>query len=91
MTDSLELNRPVTRKLGLVIRSRRNSLVFGDHTWRSAVPQSVANDPTQSAGPHIFEQTDPEVGRHLRFREFLRKNPEKTAAYSALKEKLARV
>lgn len=37
---------------------------------------------------HIFEDTDPEGGRHLRFRDYLRAHPEKKEAYSALKQRL---
>jgi len=42
----------------LVIRPRRHGLRFGPGTWRSGVPESVANDPDQVAGPPLFEQTD---------------------------------
>jgi GrpB-like predicted nucleotidyltransferase (UPF0157 family)/ribosomal protein S18 acetylase RimI-like enzyme len=43
-----------------------------------------------SVNLHIFEDTDPEVERHLRFRNYLRAHPEKTKEYSQLKESLAR-
>ncbi len=39
---------------------------------------------------HIFEETDPEVQRHLRFRDYLRSHPDKMIEYSQLKESLAR-
>ncbi len=39
---------------------------------------------------HIFERTDPEVGRHLRFCNYLRAHPEKVKEYSELKEELAK-
>lgn len=38
---------------------------------------------------HIFEDTDPEVERHLRFRDYLRSHPDQVKAYSDLKERLA--
>jgi GrpB-like predicted nucleotidyltransferase (UPF0157 family)/ribosomal protein S18 acetylase RimI-like enzyme len=38
---------------------------------------------------HIFEDTDPEVGRHLRFCHFLKSHPDKTKEYSELKVRLA--
>lgn len=34
---------------------------------------------------HVFTQGSPHVERHLAFRDFLRSNPEKAAAYSSLK------
>lgn len=37
---------------------------------------------------HIFEDTDPEVDRHLRFRDYLRNHPEEIKAYSDLKKEL---
>ncbi|WP_420421991.1 GNAT family N-acetyltransferase [Simkania sp.] len=37
---------------------------------------------------HIFEDTDPEVDRHLRFRDYLRNHPEEIKAYSDLKREL---
>jgi RimJ/RimL family protein N-acetyltransferase/GNAT superfamily N-acetyltransferase len=39
---------------------------------------------------HIFEDSDPEVERHLRFRNYLRAHPERTRQYSQLKETLAK-
>lgn len=39
---------------------------------------------------HIFEDTDPEVERHLRFRNYLREHPEKVKEYTHLKESLAK-
>lgn len=39
---------------------------------------------------HIFEETDPEVQRHLRFRDYLRSHPDKMIEYSQLKESLAK-
>lgn len=38
---------------------------------------------------HIFEDTDPEVERHLRFCDYLRKHPAVRESYCALKTKLA--
>lgn len=38
---------------------------------------------------HLFEDTDPEAGRHLRFRNYLLSHPDKTLEYSALKQELA--
>ncbi len=42
------------------------------------------------ANLHIFEETDPEVKRHLRFCAYLRSHPEKTEEYSLLKKRLAK-
>lgn len=39
---------------------------------------------------HVFEESDPEVKRHLRFCEYLRSHPEKVREYSTLKETLAK-
>ncbi|HEY5259626.1 MAG TPA: GrpB family protein, partial [Rhabdochlamydiaceae bacterium] len=38
---------------------------------------------------HIFEDTDPEVERHLRFCDYLRRHPDAVKAYCELKSKLA--
>ncbi|HSX03364.1 MAG TPA: bifunctional GrpB family protein/GNAT family N-acetyltransferase [Rhabdochlamydiaceae bacterium] len=38
---------------------------------------------------HIFEDTNPEVERHLRFCRYLRKHPDKVKEYSTLKKQLA--
>jgi RimJ/RimL family protein N-acetyltransferase len=38
---------------------------------------------------HIFEDSDPEAARHLRFRDFLTTHPEEVRAYSRLKQQLA--
>ena len=38
---------------------------------------------------HMFAADHPEVGRHLRFRDYLRANPEEARAYQALKRSLA--
>ena len=38
---------------------------------------------------HIFEDSDPEVARHLRFCSYLRNHPDKTNSYSNLKQELA--
>lgn len=38
---------------------------------------------------HIFERGDPEVNRHLDFRDYLRAHPEEARAYSDLKKELA--
>lgn len=42
----------------LEIRARRDDLQFGEKTWRGDVPQAVANDPEETEGPRIYEQTD---------------------------------
>lgn len=39
---------------------------------------------------HIFEESDPEVNRHLRFCDYLRSHPDKMKQYSSLKETLAK-
>lgn len=39
---------------------------------------------------HIFEETDPEVKRHLRFCDYLKSHPEKIEEYSLLKQRLAK-
>lgn len=39
---------------------------------------------------HIFEATDPEVGRHLRFCNYLRTHPDQVQEYSELKKTLAK-
>lgn len=38
---------------------------------------------------HIFEDSNPEVERHLRFRDYLTRYPDKAAEYSQLKLRLA--
>lgn len=43
----------------------------------------------QAVNLHIFEDTDPEVERHLRFGDYLRAHPEAMKRYSNLKEALA--
>jgi GrpB-like predicted nucleotidyltransferase (UPF0157 family) len=45
--------------------------------------------PLEAVNLHIFEETNPEVERHLRFCAYLRKHPEKAEEYSQLKLKLA--
>lgn len=37
---------------------------------------------------HIFEDSDPHVARHLRFRDYLKMHPQKAREYSSLKEAL---
>lgn len=39
---------------------------------------------------HIFEDSDPEVARHLRFCSYLRNHPDETNSYSNLKQELAK-
>ncbi len=39
---------------------------------------------------HVFENTDPEVGRHLRFCSYLRSHPDKMKEYSELKTRLSK-
>lgn len=38
---------------------------------------------------HCYEQGNPEIMRHLKFRDFLRRNPEHASAYGGLKKTLA--
>ena len=38
---------------------------------------------------HMYQSDHPEVGRHIRFRDYLRQHPEDAAAYEALKRELA--
>lgn len=38
---------------------------------------------------HIFEDSDPETARHLRFRDYLRSHPQEVVKYSELKRRLA--
>jgi GrpB-like predicted nucleotidyltransferase (UPF0157 family) len=38
---------------------------------------------------HLYQSDHPEVGRHIRFRDYLREHPREAAAYQALKRKLA--
>lgn len=38
---------------------------------------------------HVFEQDNPEIDRHLKFRNWMRNNPDDRDAYASLKEKLA--
>lgn len=38
---------------------------------------------------HVFQQGDPEIERHLKFRDWMRNNPNDRNAYAALKNKLA--
>lgn len=39
---------------------------------------------------HFYEASDPEIARNIRFREFLKKNPEKAKEYSLLKQDLVK-
>ncbi len=39
---------------------------------------------------HIFQNGNPEITRHLNFRDYLRAHPDEAQAYSRLKEELAR-
>lgn len=39
---------------------------------------------------HVYEEGNPEVERHLAFRDFMRSHPEDAKAYGALKEHLAK-
>jgi GrpB-like predicted nucleotidyltransferase (UPF0157 family) len=39
---------------------------------------------------HMFQKGNPEIGRHLRFRDYLISHPKEAQAYSRLKDKLAR-
>ena len=38
---------------------------------------------------HMYASDHPEVGRHIRFRDYLRQHPEQASAYEALKRELA--
>jgi GrpB-like predicted nucleotidyltransferase (UPF0157 family) len=38
---------------------------------------------------HLFQFDHPEVGRHIRFRDYLRQHPKEASAYEALKRNLA--
>lgn len=44
---------------------------------------------TVSVNLHIFEDSDPEVERHLRFADYLRRHPQQIKEYAALKQQLA--
>lgn len=46
--------------------------------------------PVDAVNLHIFEDTNPEVERHLRFCAYLRKHPDKVIEYSQLKFDLAK-
>lgn len=46
--------------------------------------------PLDAVNLHIFEDTNPEVERHLRFCAYLRKHPNKVIEYSQLKSSLAK-
>jgi GrpB-like predicted nucleotidyltransferase (UPF0157 family) len=46
--------------------------------------------PERDVHVHIWQDGDPEVGRHLRFRDRLRSSPEHRHAYEQLKRELAR-
>ena len=48
------------------------------------------DDSTRTHHVHIFQTGDPEIERHLRFRDYLMAHPEEAQAYSRLKEELAR-
>ncbi|WP_082636400.1 MULTISPECIES: GrpB family protein [Priestia] len=39
---------------------------------------------------HMYEQDHSEVGRHLRFRDYLRKHPDEAWEYACLKQELAK-
>jgi hypothetical protein len=52
------LAAPVPPSGRLVLRPKRHSLRFGTETWRSEVPPGVADNPSEVAGPRLFEQTD---------------------------------
>jgi uncharacterized protein len=41
----------------LVLSPRRPGLQFGPSSWRAAIPETVASDPNQQAGPALFEET----------------------------------
>jgi GrpB-like predicted nucleotidyltransferase (UPF0157 family) len=46
--------------------------------------------PARDVHVHIWRDSDPEVGRHLRFRDRLRRSPEDRHAYEALNRELAK-
>jgi GrpB-like predicted nucleotidyltransferase (UPF0157 family) len=46
--------------------------------------------PERDVHVHVWAETDPEIGRHLAFRDRLRASAEDRTAYEALKRELAR-
>jgi GrpB-like predicted nucleotidyltransferase (UPF0157 family) len=48
------------------------------------------DDSTRTHHVHVFQTGDPEVERHLNFRDYMIAHPEVAQAYSRLKEELAR-
>jgi GrpB-like predicted nucleotidyltransferase (UPF0157 family) len=53
----------------------------GRHFFRKGHPR------TQHV--HMYQSDHPEVGRHVRFRDYLRQHPDEASAYEALKRALA--
>jgi len=51
---------------------------------------SKDNDGTLTFHVHVFEKGDPEIERHVGFRDFLISNSEDARAYAQLKQRLAR-
>ena len=49
----------------------------------------VKGEPQRTHHIHIYETGNPEVIRHLAFRDYMRTHPQEARAYSDLKEKLA--
>ena len=45
--------------------------------------------PNSSCNVHIYEKTNPEIERHLKFRDWMRSHKEDAQAYATLKELLA--
>ncbi len=45
--------------------------------------------PQEAYNVHVFEEENPEIDRHLKFRDWMRTHPEDRDAYAALKQNLA--
>lgn len=67
------------QRLGYIHRGEAG--VVGRHFFRKGDPRS------HHAG--MYAEGHVEIGRHLRFRDYLRTHPEEAAAYEALKRRLA--
>jgi GrpB-like predicted nucleotidyltransferase (UPF0157 family) len=66
---------------GLGYESRGEAGIRDRHYFRKGDPRSHH--------VHMFAEGHPEIGRHLRFRDFLRTHPDEARAYEALKRELA--
>lgn len=67
--------------IGLGYESRGEAGIPGRHFFRKGDPRSHH--------VHMFADGHPEIGRHLRFRDYLRLDAEEARAYEALKRELA--